>query len=212
MGHSCFRFKGKQVILVTDPYDPSIGFKLRKVTAEIVTISHNHYDHNNTSAVLGTPQRKKPFVIAGPGEYEIADVFILGLVSFHDRSRGKERGKNTIYIIKMDDIRLVHLGDLGVELNDKQLEEINGADILFVPVGGTYTLNAKEAAAVVAQVEPKIVIPMHYRLPGLKIDLAPVDEFLTEMGIQGLKRVPKLIISKEKLPEERETVVLDARG
>lgn len=206
LGHASFRIKGKKAILVTDPYDPYLGFKMAKVSADIILVSHDHKDHNNVAAV-GKTVRKEPFVISGPGEYEILGISVFGIASFHDNSGGKERGKNTIYIINLDGMRLVHLGDLGHKLDDQQLEEVNGADILFVPVGGVYTVGPKEAVEVVGQIQPKIVIPMHYKVPGLTLDLVPVDEFLKEMGVE-VKPVPRLVISKDKLPEEREVVVL----
>ena len=208
IGHSCFRLKGKKAIVVTDPYSPSVGLKLPKLKADIVTISHNHDDHNNFAAVGGTLQRKKPFVVTGPGEYEIAGVSIFGTASFHDNCQGKERGPNTIYLINFDGLKLVHLGDLGHKLNDHQLEEVDGADLLFVPVGGTFTLDAEGASEVVSQIEPKIVIPMHYRLAGLKIDLKPVDDFLKALGVENVKPLAKLNITRDKLPEERQVVVL----
>lgn len=212
LGHSCFRIRGKEAVLVTDPFDPYIGFKLPKVAADIVTISHGHQDHNNREAVSGTTKRKKPFVITGPGEYEIAGVSIFGVTTFHDTSRGSKRGKNTIYVITLDGMRVAHLGDLGHKLTESQLEEVNGADILIIPVGGTYTLDAKEAVEVIGQVEPKIIIPMHYRLPGLTIKLDPVEEFLKEMEAEAIQPVPKLVISKDKLPEEKEVVVLKKKS
>lgn len=193
-GHSCFRVKGKEVILITDPFDPqSVGLKLPKTFADIITVSHQHPDHNNTSVVRGTTRRLKPFVVSGPGEYEIAGVSIFGISS----------GENTIYIINMDGLRLVHLGDLGHKLSEDQLEEINGCDVLFVPVGGGSTIDSQKAVEVVAQVEPRIIIPF---------DLAPVEDFLKLIGSEETKPLPKLIITKEKLPDERQVVVLNARG
>lgn len=206
LGHASFRIKGKKAILVTDPYDSYIGFKMPKVSADIITVSHDHQDHNNVAAV-GKTVRREPFVISGPGEYEILGVSVFGIASFHDDSGGKERGKNTIYVINIDGMRLVHLGDLGHKLDDQQLEEVNGADILFIPVGSVYTIGSKMAVEVIGQIQPKIIIPMHYKVPGLTLDLVPVDEFLKEMGVE-VKPVPRLVISKDKLPEEREVVVL----
>lgn len=212
LGHSCFQIKGRKAIVVTDPYDASCGLKLPKVSADIVTVSHRHADHNNVAAVSGTARRKKPFVVAGPGEYEIAGVSIFGLPSFHDDVKGKKRGKNTLYILEMDNLRLGHLGDLGELLNDKQIEAMNGLDLLFIPVGGVYTINAHQAVEVVTKIQPKIVIPMHYKVPKLNLNLAPVDDFLKASGVEGFKPVDKLVISYDKLPEERMTVVFNARG
>lgn len=210
MGHSCFRIKGKKAILVTDPFDSYIGFKMPKVSADIITVSHEHQDHNNISAVTGTTRRKQPFVISGPGEYEVSGVFVFGVSSFHDDESGSRRGPNTVYVINMEGMRLVHLGDLSHKLTDEQLEEVNGADILFIPVGGTYTIDPKVAVEVIGQIQPKIIIPMHYKTTdydpkfGLQIS---VDDFLKEIGVE-VKPVNKLTISRDKLPEEREVVVL----
>jgi len=209
-GQSCFQFKGKNATIITDPYSASgTGLnKLKKLSADIVTVSHQHEDHNFVGAVRGTAQRPKPFVIDGPGEYEVGGVFVQGISSYHDQKKGAERGKNTIYCFEIDDLRLVHLGDLGTELSSRQLEEVNGSDILFVPVGGTFTIDAVEAMRVVNQVEPQIVIPMHYKLPGLKYDLADVEDFLKEAGVEEVQPEGKLNISKDKLPDSREIVVL----
>lgn len=209
LGHSCFRIKGKKVILLTDPYDSYIGFKMAKVSADIVTVSHDHQDHNNIEAVSKTTRREL-FVIFEPGEYEVSGVFVFGVPSYHDSENGAKRGQNTIYVINMDGMRLVHLGDLGHILTDEQLEEVNGADVLFIPVGGTYTIGPRLALEVIGQIQPKIIIPMHYKTAeydpkfGLKLT---VDDFLKEMGVE-VKPTKTLTVSHDKLPEEREVVVL----
>lgn len=210
-GHSCFLLRDKNVTLLTDPFSPEVGLKLPRIAADIVTITHDHYDHNNTG-IVQAKMREESFIIKGPGEYEVSGVSIFGVATYHDNSLGKERGRNTIYIIIMDGIRLAHLGDLGHVLTDEQLEEVNGVDILFIPTGGIYTLDAKEAVEVIGQIEPRIVIPMHYQLPGLKIKLNPVEDFLKEMGLKEIKPLDKLVISRERLPEEREVVVLNAKS
>ena len=213
LGQSCFRIKGKSTILLTDPFNPEFtGLKFPKTSADIITVSHPHEDHNYTIAVAGTTKRTTPFVINEPGEYEMAGVSILGISSFHDNSQGIKRGKNTIFIMEIDGIRLVHLGDLGHKLDESQLEEINGSDLLFIPVGEEFTLDVQKAVEVVNQVAPRIVIPMHYYLPGLKFKLAPVDDFLKEMGAVEIKPVDKLVLSRDNLPEEKEVVVLNARS
>jgi L-ascorbate metabolism protein UlaG (beta-lactamase superfamily) len=211
LGHSSFKIRGKTATLVTDPFaKETVGFKFPKVESEIVTISHNHEDHNQKEAVLGSP-----FVISGPGEYEIKNVSIFGISSFHDSSQGSERGPNTIYLIEMDGLRLCHLGDLGHKLEDLELEELNGVDILFIPVGGIFTIGPKEASQVIGQLEPKIVIPMHFNCPSLKSEvfgkLATVDEFLKEMGEKS-QVLPKLQISKDRLPEEMQIIILERKN
>lgn len=210
-GHSCFLLRDKNATLLIDPFSPEVGLKLPRIATDIVTVTHDHYDHNNTG-IVQAKMREEPFIIKGPGEYEVSGVSIFGVATYHDNSLGKERGRNTIYIIIMDGIRLAHLGDLGHILTDEQLEEVNGVDILFIPTGGIYTLDAKEAVEVIGQIEPRIVIPMHYQLPGLKIKLNPVEDFLKEMGLKEIKPLDKLVISRERLPEEREVVVLNAKS
>ena len=204
LGHSCFKLRGKGVTLLIDPFSEEIGLKMPKMTADAVLVTHKHADHHDLSKVS-----EYRVLVEGPGEYEIGGAQIFGISAFHDSSGGKERGKITIYHIKMDGLTIVHLGDLGEKLNDKQIEELDGVDILMIPVGGVFTIDAAKAAEVVAQLEPKIVIPMHYFVPGLKYNLSPVTNFLKEMGKEGIKPQPKLVITKEKLLEETELVVLE---
>lgn len=206
-GQSCFKIQGKEVILVTDPYDKSIGLRPPYIHADIATVSHQHYDHNNVKAIKGEPS-----VIDGPGEYETKGVEILGIQTFHDKKEGKERGLNTVYVIRIDDILICHLGDLGHLLTDKQLEDINGVDILFIPVGGVYTINALEAVKVIDAIEPKIVIPMHYKIPKLTIDLHKIDKFGIELGILKAKVEEKLVIKKKDMPSETKVVLLKPQG
>lgn len=208
LGHSSFKLKGRQTSLVTDPFDSSmVGLRYPKVEAEIVTVSHDHKDHNYTQGVFGI--RK---VVSGPGEYEIAGVSIVGIAAFHDNKEGSIRGKNTLYLIEMDGLRLVHLGDLGHRLNDKLVTEIGEVDILFIPVGGEYTIGPLEAAEVVVSLAPKIVIPMHYHVEGLKADvfakLAKVDSFVTQTGLKS-EILPKLSIKKEDLVDETKIIILE---
>lgn len=187
-----------------DPFDSSIGLKVPSLSADLLLISHSHSDHNNKKAV-----KNSPFLIEGPGEYELKEVFVQGINSFHDEKEGKERGSNTIYSIEAEGMRLCHLGDFGQrELNDEQLEKIGDVDVLFVPVGGVYTIDAKAAAKIIAQIEPRIIIPMHYHLPQLKIKIEGVDKFLKEMGKKALEPQPKLLLKKKDLPEETKIVVL----
>lgn len=207
IGHSCFKLQDKTsadgITLVTDPFDKSVGLKTPNFEADIVTISHDHYDHNNIDALRG-----QPYVVKNAGEYDIKGVTIYGVESFHDDKGGKEKGLNIIYRIDMDDISVVHLGDLAHILDNKQLEILVGTDILLVPVGGKYTLDAKKAVEVVSQIEPRIVIPMHYKLPDLKMDIDGVDKFIKEIGIKP-REEERLKINKKDLPaEDMELVVL----
>ncbi len=205
-GHSCFKIQNKissdGITLVTDPFDKKIGLKPPAFESDIITVSHDHYDHNNVSALRGNP-----FVIKLAGEYDIKGVSIHGVESYHDTKEGKERGINVIYRIVMDNISVSHLGDLGHILNDKQLEVLVGTDILLIPIGGKYTLDAKKAVEVISQIEPRIVIPMHYKIPGLKFDIDGVEKFVKELGIKPTNE-QKLKISKKDLPQEDMELVL----
>jgi len=208
LGQSCFKLQDKigsdGVTLVTDPYSDDIGLKMPRFEADIVTVSHSHHDHNNIGALRGNP-----FIIDTAGEYETRGVFVEGVEAWHDAAEGKERGKNIIYRIEMEDISITHLGDLGHILDAKQLEKLEGTDILLIPVGGKYTINAAKAVEVISQIEPRIIIPMHYKVPGLKIDLDGVEKFIKELGLKP-RQEEKLKISKKDLPqEEMELVVLE---
>jgi L-ascorbate metabolism protein UlaG (beta-lactamase superfamily) len=206
LGQSCFKIQDKigpgGITLVTDPYSSDIGLKMPSFEADIVTVSHDHYDHNNVKALRGAP-----FIIKNAGEYDIKDVAINGVEAYHDNQSGKERGNNIIYRISIDDISIVHLGDLGHTLDNKQLEILSGTDILLIPVGGKYTLDAKKALEVVSQIEPRIVIPMHYKIPGLKMEIDGVDKFIKEIGIKP-REEEKLKISKKDLPVEDMELVI----
>lgn len=212
LGHSCFRLKGKEATVITDPFDAKVGFSLPKLSADIVTISHDHSDHNKPGAISGTARREKPFVIEHPGEYEISGVSVFGIRTFHDASEGSERGENTVFLIQIDGVRVAHLGDLGHPLSERQVEEIGESDVLFLPVGGVYTLDPKEAVEVISQLEPSIVIPMHYKTSRHEEKafgkLASVDEFLVEGGFQQSKKEDKLSLTRGQMPEEMEVVVL----
>jgi L-ascorbate metabolism protein UlaG (beta-lactamase superfamily) len=196
-GHSCFKIsnQGGHLTIITDPFDKSIGLIPPHGNADIVTVSHDHNDHNNIKAISGNP-----FIINGPGEYEIKGIRVIGCSSYHDEKQGQERGSNTIYLMEIDKIRICHLGDFGQQrLFDSQLETIGQVDILIIPVGGTYTIGPREVMKITEQIEPSIIIPMHYKLPGLKFDLADLKEFLKEAGINGKTAVDKLTLKKKDL-------------
>jgi L-ascorbate metabolism protein UlaG (beta-lactamase superfamily) len=152
-----------------------------------------------------------PHIVRGPGEYEISDVLITGVASYHDNKRGQELGRNTIYVIHMDDLIICHLGDLGHTLQEEQLEEVADADILLVPIGGQNTINAAQAAEVISQVEPRIIIPMHYH-PATGEASNPLDKFCREMGIETINTQPKLVVTRSALPAETQVVILSIRS
>lgn len=210
LGYSSFRIRGKEVALVTDPFDPQmVGLKYPRVSADIVTISHDHKDHSRKEMVS---EVKK--VVDGPGEYEILGISLIGISTYHDDKKGKLRGKNTVYVIEVDGLRLAHLGDLGHKLSERILEAMGSIDILMIPVGGEYTIGPAVAAEVVRSIEPIITIPMHYQMKGLKPDLfnklAKVDPFLSGLGLP-VERLEKLSLKKEGLGEDQKVVVLEKK-
>ena len=208
-GLSAFRLRGKGVTVVTDPYGRDTGLKLPRLTAEIVTVSHDHFDHNFIEAVSGTAKRSRPLVVAAPGEYEAEGVSIYGFPSWHDETLGAERGKNTVFAIYIDGVRVAHLGDLGHILTDKQVEAVGKVDVLLLPVGGMYTIGVKEAMKVIKSLSPSVVVPMHYKIPGLAKtfdELVGVEEWVKVVG--EVKRMDKLVVDKEGLPESTEHVIL----
>ncbi|HEX2922849.1 MAG TPA: MBL fold metallo-hydrolase [Chloroflexota bacterium] len=200
LGHSCFRLKGRDTTVITDPFDRSSGYSLGKVSADLVTVSHTAPDHSNVAAVDGNPQ-----VVDGPGEYEVRGVLITGVATRRDG----EKGRNTAYLMEIDDLTVCHLGDLGHILTPPQVEQMNSADILLIPVGGNNTINASQAAEVISQIEPRIVIPMHFKTEATTLELDPISKFQREMGLQELKPQPRLVVSKGSLPEETTVVLLD---
>ena len=197
-GQACFRLESKDLRVLIDPFDKKIGLKSPRVNDTVVLVTHDHHDHNNIEGA-----NLEALVINGPGEYEKSGIQIVGISSFHDNTAGSQRGLNTIYVIKMEEITLCHLGDLGQhELNDEQIQTIGGVDILFVPIGGTYTVDGKQAVGIIKQIEPKIIVPMHYRIPGLEIDLDGPQAFLKEIGIKPEEQSESYRIAAKMLPAE----------
>jgi L-ascorbate metabolism protein UlaG (beta-lactamase superfamily) len=212
LGHSAFKLKGKDVVVVTDPFEKkSVGFSMPSSSADIVTISHHHADHNAIEGVSGTARREKPYVISAPGEYEISGVGVFGWSSFHDAQSGEERGKNTVYSIMMDGVRVVHLGDLGYMIDDKVADGLGTVDVLLVPVGGVYTIGPKEAAAVIERLSPALVIPMHYKTDRHSekfAELSGLEDFLSVMTVSTVEPLEKLRVMPESLPEQAQVIVL----
>lgn len=201
-GQSCFRIEAKEGSILIDPFSKEIGLRPPKIKDDIVIVSHNHYDHNSVEEI--TPET---FLINTPGEYERNGIYIRGIPSFHDKSEGKERGLNMISIIKAEEVTICHLGDIGHEPTDKQIEEIGDVDILMVPVGGKYTIDYKEAVETISKIEPKIIIPMHYKVADLKIDIDGADKFVKELGLTP-EKTDKYKTAKKLLPTEEMKLVM----
>lgn len=211
LGHSSFKLRGKTVTVVTDPYDSEfVGLKFPKTQADIVTVSHQHKDHNFTSAV-----ENGPFIISEPGEYEIKGVSVFGYPSFHDEKSGELRGKNIVYLIEIDGLKICHLGDLGGSLSGNIMEEIGTMDVLMIPVGGSVTLELNETTEFIRQAEPKIVLPMHFKTDDLKKtfdELSSLNDFVTKFGVDNPEKTDKLSIAKDKLPEETKVILLEKKS
>ncbi|NCN07759.1 MBL fold metallo-hydrolase [Candidatus Falkowbacteria bacterium] len=209
-GQSYFKIQsknnGEDIIIATDPYNDNYGLKVQKFPADIVTISHDHEDHNNIDAIKG-----EPFIIKTPGEYETKGVFIHGIPAHHDNKDGQERGNIVMFKINTENISIAHLSDLGHDLNSDLLDRIGSIDILLLPVGGVYSIDAKTASKIVSAIEPRIVIPMHYDIPGLKFKsgdkLDSVDKFLKESGLPS-EKMDKLKIVKKDLPIDETKVII----
>ena len=204
LGHSTFRLRGKDVTIVTDPHPPELGAPMGKPSAHIVTISHDSPNHSFAEGVSGSPR-----IVSGPGEYELADILIAGVATSMEPRIGPT---NTAYVFRVEDLNICHLGDLRDKLTDKQIEEIGSVDVLLVPVGGGSAIGPAKAAAVITQLEPSVVVPMHYRTDGPAPDgLEPVDPFCREVGMKEYTPEPKLSITKGSLSSEVRIVVLESK-
>lgn len=203
LGHACIELKGKKVAVLIDP-----SKDLKKKEADIILITQNNAHHANISSV---PQAngKGPFIIDGPGEYEIMGCQIVGLKTAAKDSPEGKSDRNTIYQINLDGFHFLHLGSLSRKLEKDQVEQLSNVEILMIPVGGGYVLEPKDATEVIAQLEPKIVIPIHYLESGESLPLDGLDKFLKQEGLEGKTSLDKLSLSREKLPEETEIVILN---
>jgi len=203
LGHSCFLLEGEEgITILLDPFfEDSVGYPLPKLKADMVMISHDHTDHNNASAGGSNSQ-----VIFGPGEYSSLGLEIRGIRSFHDQKKGRLRGENTIFCFELEGIRICHLGDLGHILSPSQISEIGPVDLLFLPVGGRYTIDSEVADEVMRQIHPALVVPMHYRTGKLGFELDGVDEFLK--GKKEVSRNEVLHLTKKDLTGEGRVAVL----
>jgi L-ascorbate metabolism protein UlaG (beta-lactamase superfamily) len=201
LGHCCFRIRAKEATVVTDPCDKSTGYSLGRPTADLVTISFDDRAHNYVDGVAGSPR-----LINGPGEFEIAGTSVVGVHTWHDKDKTL---RNVAYVMDLEDLRVCHLGAIGLVPTSDQVEEIGSVDILFVPVGGGDSLDAPPAAETVSLIEPKLVIPMHFKTDIERTQLDPIDRFLKEMGAKSAETHAKLAVTRSSLPEETQVLVLD---
>jgi L-ascorbate metabolism protein UlaG (beta-lactamase superfamily) len=210
-GHACFRLRDRDATVVTDPFEKSLGYDLPRVRADIVTVSHDHPYHNNAKAVKGEFK-----VVDGPGEYEIKSVFITGIATYPSRRRRKANNeedggdeRNVIFVFEFNGLTICHLGDLAQVPTQTQVEALSNVDVLMVPVGGSTSLNAAQAAEIISLIEPYIVIPMHYKTSAISLKLDSVQKFLKEMGAPRIEPVDVLKVTRSSLPQETQVVVLN---
>ena len=206
-GHSCFRITERGSInIVTDPYSESIGLPLPKLKGDIVTVSHNAPGHNNVEAVKGFT-----YSLTGPGEYEFGGTFIYG-IELHYMPEDAEAHHNVGYVFQYGSLTVAHLGDLKHIPDQSTIEAMGEVNVVLVPVGGGSALKASTAAEVIALIEPNYIVPMHYDLPGLALELDPVDKFLKEMGVSKVQEEDTLRVTSTTLPEQPQVVVLQPQA
>ncbi len=214
-GLSCFKIQSGDTVLAVDPFSKESGLTLPRFETHAVLVTHPHENHNNIETLsekkearLDSARQEGPFKITGPGEYEFKGILVRGIESFHDNKNGKQKGKNTIYIIEWEGMRLAHLGDYGEETLRSEIQETLGTpDILFLPVGGGDTIDGEAAAKLANQIEPRVIIPMHYKISGLKAKLDGVEVFMKEMG-EKAEAEEKFTIKKSGLPNAEDSKIV----
>ncbi|ADL67797.1 Zn-dependent hydrolase of the beta-lactamase fold-like protein protein [Thermoanaerobacterium thermosaccharolyticum DSM 571] len=203
-GHSCFKITlDSGIRIVTDPFDQTVGYPLPDTEADIVTSSHSHFDHNYFKAVRGDFK-----IVNTPGQHDIDGVHIKGISTFHDDEHGAKRGKNIVFVINADNIKVCHAGDLGHILTDDMLKEIGDIDVLMIPVGGYYTIDDRQAVKVIEQLKPKLTIAMHYRTSNVNLPIETVDNFLRMAGGQKIQS-NEIEIKKDDLEGKSEVIALN---
>ncbi len=210
LGHSSFLIESSDgTKVMTDPfesgsYDGAVAYAPIKDSADVITVSHDHADHNAVDGIAGNP-----VIIRGGEETIIKGVVVRGVGTFHDESKGQERGRNVVHIVDVDGLRVGHLGDLGHALSDDEAEAVGQVDVLLAPVGGYYTIGPEEARDVAEKLGARIVIPMHYKTEDLGFPIQPVDDFLKLMEQVERVAATSIEIDKDNLPEKRSVIVLD---
>jgi len=202
-GHSCFLVEAEDgTKVITDPFDESIGYSIPEEEPDVVTVSHSHFDDNAVDLLQGNPE-----VVKNVGETKVKGIIFKGIKSFHDKSKGAQRGSNIIFVFAIDGVRFCHLGDLGHLLSSEQQKEIGEVDVLFIPVGGTFTIDGREAQEVSQQLNPRLIIPMHYKTEACNIGIASCEEFLK--GFTKVEKMAQWQGNKESLPSEQTVLVLE---
>jgi L-ascorbate metabolism protein UlaG (beta-lactamase superfamily) len=207
LGHASFLItSGDGIKIITDPYPQGSGLSYAPIdeAADIVIVSHDHFDHNNVSSIPGHPQ-----IISGSGVKDMKGIQFRGISSYHDSSEGKERGANTIFCFSIDGVKVCHLGDLGHQLSKEHIAELGNIDVLLIPIGSVYTIDAEGATRVVTDLKPKVVIPMHYKTSKCDWNLRTVDDFI--VGKNNVKKInsSEIELKAATLPDSTEIIVLE---
>jgi L-ascorbate metabolism protein UlaG (beta-lactamase superfamily) len=205
LGHGCFRLRGKDATVVTDPAPPTTGYRLRGIAADVVTQSSEAVEVSYRQALTGEPK-----YITAPGEYEIAGVLINGIRTAHDPESADRR--NVAYVLDLDDVRVCHLGSIAHKPSTEDVEVLGGADVLIVPVGGGKVFDAQRAAETVSLLEPKIIIPMMYQTEASTGELLPLERFIKELGFEAKAPESRLAVTKSNVPSVTTVVVLNYRS
>ena len=202
LGHACFRLRSDETVVVTDPFPTTLGLRLGNQTATIVTVSNSHPNHSNWQEITGEPK-----VFKAPGEYEFNNVSVRGVMTPISEGTPREQ-RNVAYSIEIENIRICHLGDIDEPLSPNQIDELSPVDVLLIPTGGGCTLDLERAAQMLQDLDPKIVIPMHYSIPGIVVQLAQVDTFLQLLGGSEVQSQPRLSVTASNLPPNMRVTVL----
>ena len=209
LGHSSFRLvESTGTTVVTDPYDAYIGYEMPEVSADIVTVSHSHRDHNKVSRVSGSPE-----ILSRAGAYDISGVHILARRTYHDGEEGSRRGENLVFKFRMDGVDICHMGDIGEECTAMLVDSIAPVNVLLIPVGGTYTIDAEQAKEYIDRIMPAIVIPMHYKTKGLNLDIDKIDAFTDKFDSDEVEELEdsELELFRDDISEETTKIIVMER-
>lgn len=202
LGHSCFRLRADEMVVVTDPFPLSLGLRPDSRPATVVTVSNSHPNHNNWQEVAGSPR-----VFDTPGEFELSGVSVRGVMTPLLPDMSPEH-RSVAFSIEMDRVNICHLGDIAVPLTPHLVDELSPIDVLLIPTGGSCTLDLDQALQAMQDLDPKIVIPMHHSIEGVNVPIQGVDVFLRRMGLDDVQTQPRLVVTAANLPADRRVVVL----
>ena len=206
LGHSCFRLHDADMVVVTDPYPASVGLRLDSRPASVVTVSNSHPNHNNTESIDGDPK-----VFSDPGEYEYNGVTARGVMTpLADGQPQQER--NVAFSIEIGTINVCHLGDISVPMSTRMIDELKPVDVVLMPTGGNCTLDMDQVFQTLQDLDPKIVVPMHYKTEGVDLAIDPIDNFARRMGLDEIQPQPRLVVTTANLGTDMRVIVMTNQG